>query len=204
MKKFILSIFLSSIISCKEKIKKEIVAKTNNYTDTITIKEDIKPTKLVKPVYTFNNDFILGKFNFKKDTSFTKVKAEHSSKTLYLNKEVYVAFIKMHNAAKKEGVTLIVISGTRNFMQQKYIWERKWEKYKSIAPLDRAKKILEYSSMPSTSRHHWGTDMDINNLNNSYFLSGKGKKEYEWLVNNANDYGFYQVYTNKENVFKFL
>ena len=33
--------------------------------------------------------------------------------------------------------------------------------------------------MPSTSRHHWGTDLDLNNLNNSYFTSGKGKKIYK-------------------------
>lgn len=53
--------------------------------------------------------------------------------------------------------------------------------------------------MPSTSRHHWGTDMDLNSLNNSYFASGKGKKIYDWLTNNAYKYGFYQVYTDKVN-----
>ena len=30
-------------------------------------------------------------------------------------------------------------------------------------------------------------------------MNGKGKEEYEWLVKNANDFGFYQVYTTKEN-----
>ena len=53
--------------------------------------------------------------------------------------------------------------------------------------------------MPTTSRHHWGTDIDLNSLSNSYFEQGKGKKEYEWLIENANKYGFYQVYTSKEN-----
>jgi hypothetical protein len=53
--------------------------------------------------------------------------------------------------------------------------------------------------MPSTSRHHWGTDIDLNSLSNSYFESGKGKKEYKWLVENANNYGFYQVYTEKSS-----
>lgn len=76
---------------------------------------------------------------------------------------------------------------------------KKWNEHKNIEPIERAKKILEYSSMPSTSRHHWGTDIDINSLDNSYFTKGKGKKEYEWLVKNANDFGFYQVYTNKNN-----
>jgi len=62
-----------------------------------------------------------------------------------------------------------------------------------------AKKILEYSSMPSTSRHHWGTDIDINSLESDYFKSGKGKLEYEWLTKNEPKYGFYQVYTSKKN-----
>jgi len=39
-----------------------------------------------------------------------------------------------------------------------------------------------------------GKDIYLNNLNNSYF-----KKEYDWLVKNASLYGFYQVYTSKEN-----
>lgn len=105
----------------------------------------------------------------------------------------------MFNQAKTENINLKIISGTRNFYEQKSIWQRKWERYKNLTPIKRAKKILEYSSMPSTSRHHWGTDIDLNNLNNSYFEKGGGKKEYNWLVNNANRYGFYQVYTSKEN-----
>lgn len=75
---------------------------------------------------------------------------------------------------------------------------RKWEGYKNLSPIKRVKKILEYSSMPSTSRHHWGTDLDLNNLNNSYFEKGRGAKEYDWLIENTNKYGFYQVYTSKE------
>ena len=39
------------------------------------------------------------------------------------------------------------------------------EKNKKIAL-----QILLYCSMPSTSRHHWGTDIDIHHYNgNSYF-----------------------------------
>ena len=51
--------------------------------------------------------------------------------------------------------------------------------------------------MPSTSRHHWGTDIDLNNLNNSYFEKGKGLREYQWLTQNASKYGFCQVYSDK-------
>ncbi|WP_178988203.1 M15 family metallopeptidase [Winogradskyella schleiferi] len=149
--------------------------------------------------YNKAKTFVLGKFSYKDDTRFTKVKSVHSSKTLYLDNEVYNAFTTMLEAANKADVSLKIVSGTRNFDEQKAIWERKWNAYSNLEPIARSKKILEFSSMPSTSRHHWGTDMDLNSLNNSYFSSGKGQQEYQWLTNNANKFGFYQAYTTKED-----
>jgi hypothetical protein len=51
--------------------------------------------------------------------------------------------------------------------------------------------------MPGTSRHHWGTDIDINSVEPAYFKSPAGKKVYAWLAANAGDFGFCQVYTPK-------
>lgn len=158
---------------------------------------DTKLDSLNKTAITKN--FVLGKFDYKNHNLFTKVNAAHASKDLYLNKEVYSAFMSMYTQAKADGIALKIQSGTRSFAEQKVIWERKWEKYKNLKPIDRAKKILEYSSMPSTSRHHWGTDIDLNSFKNSYFESGEGKKTYTWLLKHANSFGFYQVYTNKTN-----
>ncbi len=64
-------------------------------------------------------------------------------------------------------------------------------------PKTRALKILLYSSMPGTSRHHWGTDIDLNSFVNSYFEKGEGAKIYDWLTANAASYGFCQPYTEK-------
>jgi D-alanyl-D-alanine carboxypeptidase len=144
-----------------------------------------------------SNKLVLGKFDYRNSTRFTKVDSKYSAKEIYLNKQVYEAFIEMYDAAKKDGVNLKILSGTRNFKEQKAIWELKCLNYKDLNPKERAKKILEYSSMPSTSRHHWGTDLDLNSLNNSYFNSGIGYEEYKWLKANANRFGFYQVYTSK-------
>ncbi|CDF78996.1 D-alanyl-D-alanine carboxypeptidase [Formosa agariphila KMM 3901] len=115
-----------------------------------------------------------------------------------MQKEVYEAFLKMRTAAEAQGIQFKLISGTRNFTYQKSIWDRKWKKYENLTPIERAKKILKYSSMPSTSRHHWGTDFDLNHLTNSYFESGQGLKAYNWLQKHANTFGFYQVYTSKD------
>ncbi len=184
------------IFSCKEdKSTKEPSKKVN----PIISKIQKEVSKEIVEVNDIDKNFVLGKFNYRKDTSFVKVDNIHASKTIYLKKEAYNSFIKMYDAAKTDNINLKIISGTRNFYEQKSILERKWQKYENLSPIKRAQKILEYSSMPSTSRHHWGTDMDLNNLNNSYFDRGVGAKEYQWLKENAGKYGFHQVYTSKAN-----
>lgn len=191
MKKLLLIFFLfNSVFSCTQK-------KTKTKQKVVLLK--VKDTAVKFPKYV-NRNYVLGKFDYTKHPDFMQIPKELSSKTIYLRRDVFKMFKKMVVAAKKEGITLKIISGTRNFEHQKRIWNYKWNtKYKELPPLKRAKKILEFSSMPATSRHHWGTDIDINNLNNSYFHKGKGLKEYNWLVQNAHKFGFYQVYTSKKN-----
>lgn len=148
-----------------------------------------------------DKNYLLGKFNQNQDDRFVQLDDQYtggSAKGAYLRKETYEAFVRMAEAAKQDGVNLVIISATRNYLQQKAIWERKWVNDKeSKTDVDRAKKILLYSSMPGSSRHHWGTDMDLNNLNNEYFDSGEGLKIYEWLKAHAHEYGFCQPYTAK-------
>ena len=145
-----------------------------------------------------DKDYLTGKINFSKDSRFVKLNSQHcEGRTIYLITEVAEAFEKMREAALKDGIVLFVLSGTRSFEHQKGIWERKWNNLKNLKPKERAIEILKFSSMPMTSRHHWGTDMDLNSLENSYFERGKGLQTYQWLTKNAPAYGFCQVYTNK-------
>lgn len=167
---------------------------------------DGKPI-MFEPTY----EYCTGRFDPAQNPDFVKVAAEYTDGDPYLlRKETYAAFEKMHAAAKAVGVKLTLVSATRNFARQKQIWEAKWTGKRLLEgkdkadvvypdPADRARAILRYSSMPGTSRHHWGTDIDINNLNNSYFAAGKGKIEYDWLIANAGQFGFGQPYTPKGN-----
>lgn len=173
---------------------KDILLETTSFGNSTT-------TKAVK----FNNfekiekNILQGKFDYKKDSNFSIANSKYSSKTIYLRNEVLLKFDIMYNAALKDGIKLIIISGTRSFNHQKYIWDRKWAK--NILKMDSissVKEIMKYSSMPSTSRHHWGTDIDLNNLENSYFEKGEGKKIFDWLVENAFKYGFHMTYDNQE------
>jgi LAS superfamily LD-carboxypeptidase LdcB len=116
-----------------------------------------------------------------------------------MHKEAFKAFKTMYFDAKKCGIHLTILSATRNFDRQKSIWEKKWNlaENKSLSPTERAKTILKYSSMPGSSRHHWGTDIDLNALNNEYFATAEGKAVYTWLLQHAEKYGFAQPYTAK-------
>lgn len=146
-----------------------------------------------------NKDFLLGKINYRKDTTlFVKVDKEYTWNTVYLKKEAYEAFKNMYEAAKKDNVKLVVVSGCRTFNDQQCMWENKWKsndftKYQNKT--ERALNILSYIAMPGTSRHHWGTEIDFNSAKLAYYEQGTGKKMYEWLLKNASKFGFYQPYT---------
>lgn len=198
LKIFIVILIGSFFFSCENDEKqKKIKLNQVVFSDTIRIENPIAKVLKQNPVKV-DKHILLGKFDYRKDTNFIKVDRKFCSKTIYLRKEVLLKFKEMYNAAIEEGVELKIISGTRNFNQQKSIWERKWTaNIKTMDSLSSVKEILKYSSMPCTSRHHWGTDIDLNDLNNSYFEYGKGEKVFAWLTENAHKYGFHMTYDDQ-------
>lgn len=153
-------------------------------------------------------NFLLGKYDPRKDTSFIAVNSKYTNRPgLYMKKVAYKAYIAMFEAAKKDGIALNIVSATRTFDVQKSIWDAKWTGTRLVDgqnvdtipnALKRARAVLTYSAMPGTSRHHWGTDVDINNTDTSYFNSEKGKKELKWLQQHAHEFGFYQPYAGAQ------
>jgi D-alanyl-D-alanine carboxypeptidase len=141
--------------------------------------------------------FVMGKFMAQTHVRFATVPPMLCSKPMYLQIEVIEAFRKMRRDAMLVGIDLKIISGTRNFWEQSAIWERKWSANVSRfgTGAANAKHILLYSSMPGSSRHHWGTDIDINSLEPGYFRNGRGLTEINWLRKNAKTYGFCEVYS---------
>lgn len=176
-------------------------------TDTTSIVEQEVDKNTSNSEYTL--DELMGKFKPSEHPDFVKLDNKYTDKpNLYLRQAAYESYKKMYTAAKADGINFTIRSATRNFNYQKGIWERKWtgktkveggqDLSKTTKPTaERAKKILLYSSMPGTSRHHWGTDIDLNSFNNKYFETGKGLREYEWLQANAAKYGFCQPYSPK-------
>ena len=143
-------------------------------------------------------DYIMGKFEPSTQPNFTPIDRRFADRErLFLRTETYESFKKMFIAAEKVGVRLTIISATRNFDYQKKIWETKWQNLAATVadPTQRARKILEFSAMPSSSRHHWGTDVDFTSVSNDFFDKPEGKRIYSWLQKNAAEFGFCQPYS---------
>ncbi len=160
---------------------------------------------LAAPHFAFNTststtskDFLIGKSNY-----------AFKGPSWQMHQETYNAFILMQKAASEAGLSIEVVSAYRSFERQKQIYEGKYKRFTKtgLAPLDAIKKIIEYSTIPGTSRHHWGTDIDIIDSNGTprptsvlqaEHFHGQGPfcKLKEWLTNNAANFGFYEVYTD--------
>jgi D-alanyl-D-alanine carboxypeptidase len=155
----------------------------------------------------FTVDYIMGHFDPATHPDFTLVDIKYADREgLYLRKDTYEAFKSMYAHALSDSIRLQIRSATRNFNYQKGIWEAKWTGEKLIEsgenlaettpdPKERALKILRFSAMPGTSRHHWGTDVDLNSFENTWFKEGKGMDIYNWLKKHAAEHGFCQPYT---------
>ena len=153
--------------------------------------------------------YLTGKFDPSQKENFSLLPAEFNigGYKMYLRKETLSAFLKMREAAENDGIDLKITSAARNFDYQKGLWNNKWTGIKIVDGKnlsesipdgrERFEKILEYSAVPGTSRHHWGADIDINGAEPVYFNSPKGVKEYEWLAKNAPSFGFCQTYNLK-------
>lgn len=128
-----------------------------------------------------------------------------------LRKEAAAAFEKMRTAARKDGIEIYSMSSYRSFYRQQGIWNRKYTRYKAqgLSEAQIVSKIIEYSTYPGTSRHHWGTDLDVvdtkkttpsDPLSARHFRKGGHyEKLHFWMLENASKYGFYLSYTNESS-----
>jgi len=144
-------------------------------------------------------------------TSNAALTGQSSNPNNALETKTQTALKKMQAAALKDGIKIEVASGYRSFDRQRQIWNGKYKKYESqgLKPDAIFNKIVEYSTVPGTSRHHWGTDMDLIDGNATYSGSvlvtdkfhGDGPfcKLKDWMDVNSSKYGFELVYTLNDN-----
>lgn len=88
--------------------------------------------------------------------------------------EVAEAFDDLKQEAARSGFNLVIASSYRSFSRQLDIWNGKASGARpvhddagspvavaSLTPAQRVYAILRFSAIPGTSRHHWGTDIDV-------------------------------------------
>lgn len=124
-------------------------------------------------------------------------------------------FIAMQAAATKDGFALAICSSYRSLDRQLAIWNAKACGERRLLdcnsqPLDASTlndqqlvdAILIWSALPGTSRHHWGTDIDIFDANqitkrdlqlvsHEYQAGGPCYSLSKWLARYSEDFGFY-------------
>ena len=110
-------------------------------------------------------------------------------------------------------------SSWRSFERQLAIWNGKWRgapcwirttspsmRSGQLGDMERLHAILRWSALPGTSRHHWGTDLDIYDpdclpagtkprAGALGYEAGAGlPTREEWLDDHMNDFGFFLPY----------
>ncbi|WP_228290748.1 M15 family metallopeptidase [Shewanella cyperi] len=132
--------------------------------------------------------------------------------------QVALAFEAMAIAARNEGIAIAIASGYRSFERQLAIWNAKAGGKRplldrngtaidpaSLDPQQLMEAILLWSALPGTSRHHWGTDLDVFDCNRitkaelqlvpaEYQQTGPCGALHDWLNAHAHEYGFFFPY----------
>ena len=139
-----------------------------------------------------------------------KADIELYGKEINLRKEAHDAFLEMQEAAAAEGIDIRIVSSFRDFDRQKSIFERKFQRFtedEAMEPLAAIDKIILYSTIPGTSRHHWGTDIDIIQggipvegdvlVPEKFGPGGPFEELKNWMDANSEKFGFYLVYTDQ-------
>jgi len=136
-----------------------------------------------------------------------------------IHKDMLLAWQSLCDAALIAGFNLKIASGYRSFDRQLSIWNRKFNgelatkntlnetvDLTRLSDNEKVDAILIYSALPSTSRHHWGTDIDVyaDNLlleNQKlqlepweYEEGGPFEKLSLWLAQHAPTFGFFFPY----------
>lgn len=180
----------------EQEVKKEVI---NESVDV----EEVKDENIIWIQEHVNKEFLLGNVVRKDNPLFVKIDTVYTERSIYLLAQVYEAFKNMYDAAIADSVKLIITSGHRLFGEQVYEWELRWNNPRTEIVFendtDKAIYILKYRAMPGTTRHHWGTDIDLNSFELAYYETQEGRKVYDWLKTNAKRFGFYQPYTPKDS-----
>ncbi len=117
--------------------------------------------------------------------------------------EMYPYLMAMLEAAWANGIELYVRSPYRSYATQKMLFENKIQRViKAGTPESEAEaEAAKVVARPGTSEHQSGLAVDFNSTTNAF----ETMPQYDWLKENAEDYGFIMRYpSDKEHITKII
>jgi len=168
----------------KDKSYSDIIAIVNvnadkKWYDESTVKEadtSLKESMLVNKFYYLPKDY-------DNNLNVVTVKNWYAFGERKIIDYVYDAFIKMYNAAKEEGLYIIINSGYRTNSEQVKLYTER-EKKNGTEEADK------YAARPLYSEHETGLALDVFTYDYATTTTFENSPEYKWLLNNSYKYGF--------------
>jgi zinc D-Ala-D-Ala carboxypeptidase len=114
---------------------------------------------------------------------------DHVGRPLILEKIAAAAWKAMVEASKKDGITLMPVSGFRSYRYQAEVIKNK---LLNGIPLD---TILQENALPGFSEHHTGRAVDLANLDGKLDFSFEESAAFRWLQLNGGKFGFQLSYS---------
>lgn len=113
-----------------------------------------------------------------------------------IDKDIWPYLKAMLDDAKAEGIDIGVWSPYRSYATQKWLFEKQVKKQiaNGVPESEAEDKAATIVARPGTSEHNTGLALDINCANHSFAKT----KAFEWLQENAEDYGFIMRYAEEK------
>ena len=168
----------------KDKNLSDIISIVNVNADKNWYDESIvKEADLTDPKAMLVNKFHHLPSNYDDNLNIVTVKNWYAFGERKILDYVYDAFIKMYNAAKENGLSIIINSGFRtNSEQYKLYNDRKTKNGEEYAD--------KYAARPLYSEHETGLALDVFTYDYPTTTTFENSPEYKWLLDNSYKYGF--------------
>ena len=192
---FCISIILVGFLIIKFRNNSDVIEET--FSDSEYIEEQ-NVIEVILPTRKEINDWRLVLVN--KENPLTEdftIELENIDSTKQFDKRAIGELKQMLQDMKSSGIRNIwVQSAYRSIEYQKTLYDNKINDYLNKgATMEEAEMLTsEYINKPGESEHNLGLAVDFNNVNNDF----ENTKAYEWLKENAKDYGFVMRYPKEK------